>query len=444
MKQCRRYAYRSLTIGIALLAACDMTLIQNPAIPTIFSSAPRTDGAFEAGTHQPTGRHLVQETPQAGISIETPAPTPTASHSATPLPLPTPESSEIPASLPTTYPSSTPTPSPQPTPTPTPIPTLRPTPTPTPTPTPLHTFTRIEEDTRFEEYELPTFGSGIGPPGIVLQNDQTYNTAYISQISVDHRRGEIIGLWVNYDRIAYLLEYNLICNDPNNNNCSQWPAWFVYNPETDRWNFNKELNSNGKILTGKDEFGMRFDRSYIWWFLNMHYQTTANQGNGLVLRIDLTSNQFWILHMNDMPFDANGTPNAEGKTPGIPYPPVIYAPNGWVDPLFLGLGSITTRNALTYSPHGLYFFESEYPDWKLRIHFYSFEVPVERRAWTTKTFLLRAGQFRGNPIAQNVEPYVAYSALDDHLYFIRRNWTMSSNFTIRSLARISHQDATTP
>src|SRR3989338_4936186 len=313
MKQCRRYAYRSLTIGIALLAACDMTLIQNPAIPTIFSSAPRTDGAFEAGTHQPTGRHLVQETPQAGISIETPAPTPTASHSATPLPLPTPESSEIPASLPTTYPASTPTPSPQPTPTPTPIPTLRPTPTPTPTPTPLHTFTRIEEDTRFEEYELPTFGSGIGPPGIVLENSQIYNTAYISQISVDHRRGEIIGLWVNYDRTAYLLEYNLICNDPNNNNCSQWPAWFVYNPETDRWNFNKELNSNGKILAGKDEFGMRFDRSYIWWFLNRHYQTTANQGNGLVLRIDLTSNQFWILHMNDMPFDANGTPNAEGK-----------------------------------------------------------------------------------------------------------------------------------
>ena len=196
---------------------------------------------------------------------------------------------------------------------------------------------------------------------------------------------------------------------------------------------------------------MRFDRSYVWRFLNKYYQTVINSSfenttyySGLVSGIDLASNRFWVVRMNDMPSDANGTPDAEGKTSGIPYPPVIMRPDGWEGPLRTYLGLITAQNALTYSPHGLYFFESEYPDWKLRIHFYSFEVPVEKRVWATKTFLLRAGKFRSSTVTQTVEPYVAYSALDDHLYFIRRNWTMGSDFTIRSLARISRTDATTP
>lgn len=454
MKQFKRFMARSLTISSVFLVSCDNQQPKSPlqSIPmtgtTPSSVAPRNT---EQGADHPQipqnatqetaiATPFVQGTPVERVQTPTPSVNPTLTASLSPAPTPDPMITSTPQPTPTVFATPTPMPSPLLTAAPTPVPTQKP--TPSPTPTPRHTFTRSFMDQRFEEY---SFESGIGPPGVKPSSDNF--TPHIYALSVEQQSGDIIGLWMDFDLNNYLVQNNLICSDPNNRDCFEWKACFVYDTANDTWQFDKGLNININKTSenGKDIFGINFSLSHMWWYLNKYYQTSLDSKKyelsfmtGIVLDHDVAQKRFWVVQINDMPQDANGASDTSGNTSGIPYPPVLNSPDGWVaDPWTLGM--IALQNAMTYSRHGLYFFESDYSDWRLRIHYYSFESPVSERKWVTKEFTLKTGWFRGNPIVSYQGPMVAYSKKDDYLYFMKRDWIQKDGF--QSLARIKRIDA---
>lgn len=396
---------------------------QEPASESFLTPSPSFNSSSTPSL-APLPSDTVHPTPSSAPSAIEQTPTPSPNLLSTPTPIPSPTLSPIPTISPTL----------KPTPTPTPVPT--------PSPSPLHTFAKLYFDERFEEYSFLL----SKPPGIKLISAD--ESAFMRQISVEQQTGDIIALWETYDRQWYLNEYAMLCIDPQKNNCFGWPAYFLYNAERDQWSFLRDLNTSGMTTSGTDIFGHAFMRSYIWWYLNRHYQSSLDPDSeqqdyitGIVLRHDTAQKRFWVVQTNDMPSDANGELDAQGLTPGIPYPPVRYGPDSWEGTNAATLGLIALQNAMTYSKHGLYFFESEYPDWYLRIHYYSFEIPVRNRAWATKQFTLRAGYFRGNPIVSHLNPHVAYSKKDGYLYFLRRAWTGGPDYVFISLMRITRIDA---
>lgn len=354
----------------------------------------------------------------------------------------------LPHETPSVYASVTPEPSASASLLPTSIPTFTP-PRPTVPPSPAHsqTFRVLDDCEGCDEFVIPPFGSGIAPQGIKSLAYSEYNTPMPLQLSVDQRTGDILVLWNYFDRNAYLNDNNLICIDPKQNGCFDWPAWFAYNPEEDVWSFDKLLNTKGIDGIGRDVFGSPFERTYAWWYLNRHYQSSIDPSlesraymTGLVRDIDPIAGRFWVLQMIDMPLDVNGAADALGKTPGIPYPPTLVRSDGWMDPNTPRRAWIAAQNGMAYSAEGIYFLESEYSDYMLRIHFYSFLVPFAQRTWTTRNFALKTGWFRGTSLEEYIVPQVVYSKRDGRLYFMRRNWEGDAN-QFRSIVRIPRATA---
>ncbi len=325
-------------------------------------------------------------------------------------------------------------------PTPTPLPTLTPSTVPTRLPAATHsaTFVQSADDPRFEEYRPPPYPERKGPPGIKPHRDR-YGSAYPIQLSIEQQTGDIIVAWRNYDYQYYYDENNIMpCYDTHMMLCRERPGYFAYDQTNDYWNFVKDLNISLPVS----------DPAYLWWGLNKYFQSTLDPSGfdlttyktGPAILLDMVANRFWVYQMIDMPADVNGATGSLDTTPGIPYPPVRVPPGSWV-PSSSPRGFITLHNALTYSPGGLYFLESESPEYTLRIHYFSFALPPTQRVWTTKTFAFKTGPFRSLSIDNAIAPQAAFSKRDNTLYFMNRYWEVEKGNELKTLVRVKESDA---
>ncbi|MEK7648581.1 MAG: hypothetical protein AAB400_01550 [Patescibacteria group bacterium] len=434
MNSVQRFRYCSLITSLALSASCSI----RESIPSVPIASPIQTSRPELFPVSQPDQQQTFFTPFAASSSA-----PFESTASADLPPEVSIATPMPISQPLSTSSSSPIVTPPPTPTPiltaspSPTPSALPTRTPTPAATPLATFVKSPDDPRFEEYRVPAFSERRGPPGI-KPYDGMYGAVYPVQVSVEQQSGNMIAAWRNYKNEYYYNQNNLKCFDTQNLRCREIPGYFEYDAENDYWHFIKDLNASLPVSWSE----------YLWWGLNKLYQTSIDPSwfdyqtyrSGLVSGLDSARSIFWVYQMKDMPEDVNGTVGISGSTPGIPYPPVRVHPSSWVSsPTPRGL--ITAQNALTYSPDGLLFLESEQPDYILRIHYYAFAPKPKERVWTTKTFSFKTGPFRSLSVDNALAPQVAFSKKDTMLYFMSRYWETGWENTLKTLVRLKKSDA---